>query len=137
MNDAIDAPASGPTSDRPRLRFSQETITIMTTAAAIAGLLLLVSGDISELRAEARADRQAFREEMHLLRAEARAEREQASAEARADRERVSAEARADRERADAAHRRFEAQILKLTEGQARLAVICYQRREVVVDPPV
>ena len=106
MNDVIDAGASGPESDRPRLRFSQETITIVTTAVAIAGLLLFVTNDIrddiSELRVETRADRQAFREEMHLLRAEARA----------------------DRERADAAHRQFEAQILKLAEGQAQLAAI-------------
>ena len=128
MNNAIDAGTSGPESDRPRLRFSQETITIVTTAVAIAGLLLFVTNDIrddiSELRVEARADRQTFREEMHLLREEARADRERVSAEAQADRERASAEARADRERADAAHRQFEAQILKLAEGQARLAAI-------------
>ena len=42
---------------RARFSLSQETITILTVGVALAGLILVNQGD---MRAEARADREAF-----------------------------------------------------------------------------
>ena len=56
-----------------RLRISQETIAIVTVGVALAGLILVTTGD---LREEARADRAAWQAESRQLRDEARADRE-------------------------------------------------------------
>ena len=53
-----------PRSSRPRFVLSQETITIVTVGVALAGLILLSQG---EMRAEARADRRAFAEQITRL----------------------------------------------------------------------
>ena len=58
---------------RPRFSLSQEMIAIVTIGVAIAGLILLESG---EMRAEARADRARTDAEMREMRAEWRASRE-------------------------------------------------------------
>ena len=65
---------------QPRFSLSQETITIVTVGVALAGLILMESG---EMRAEARADRARTDAAMNEMRAEGRADR----AEGRAARE--------------------------------------------------
>ena len=92
---------------QPRLSLSQETITIVTVGAAIAGLILMQTG---ALRAEARADRARTDAEMREMRAEWRSDR----AEWRAVREEIRAEGRASREA-------FEARIIQLVEQQGTL----------------
>ena len=117
MNDATKA----------RIRISQETIAIVTVGLALAALVVTSTGRVSdrldhnvaELRAEARADRDAIRAEARADRAEARADR----AEARAQREALRAEARADREA-------FARQIVKLTAGQAHLVGLVESLRD-------
>ena len=53
---------------RPRFLLSQETITIVTVGVALAGLILLNQGEMRAearaYRAEARADRRAFVEQI-------------------------------------------------------------------------
>ena len=65
-------------SDMPRL--SQETLTIVGASIALAALILTSSagirGEIRDVRAEARADREAFQSHIRDVRAEARADRE-------------------------------------------------------------
>ena len=113
-------------------RLSQETLTIIGASIALAALILTSSagirGEIRDVRAEARADREAFQSHMQDVRAEARANREvfqshmqDVRAEARANREvfqshmqDVRAEARADRET-------FQSHIIRLTEQQGVL----------------
>ena len=84
--------------DMPRL--SQETLTIIGASIALAALILTSSSgirsEIREVRAEARADREALRAETH------------------ADREALRAETRADREA-------FQRHIIRLTEQQGIL----------------
>ena len=58
---------------QPRFSLSQETITIVTVGVALAGLILMESG---EMRAEARADRARTEAAMNEMRAEGRAARE-------------------------------------------------------------
>ena len=81
---------------QPRFSLSQETITIVTVGVALAGLILMESG---EMRAEARADRARTEAAMNEMRAEGRANR---------------AEGRASREA-------FERKILRLVEQQGTL----------------
>ena len=72
--------ARGRDPKQPRFSLSQETITIVTVGVALAGLILMESG---EMRAEARADRARTDAAMNEMRAEGRADR----AEGRAARE--------------------------------------------------
>ena len=82
---------------RPRL--SQETIAIVTVGVALAGLNLVITGD---LRDESRANRVAWQAESRQLRDEARADREAFQRQSEA----------------------FQREILRLTEGQAKLAAV-------------
>ena len=67
---------------------SQETIAIVTVGLALAGLDITsyngLRSDMRDMRAEARADREAWEAESARLQAEARADREAWQAEARA-----------------------------------------------------
>lgn len=81
---------------QPRFSLSQETITIVTVGVALAGLILMESG---EMRAEARADRARTDAAMNEMRAEGRADR---------------AEGRAAREA-------FERKFIRLVEQQGTL----------------
>jgi len=56
-----------------RLRISQETIAIVTVGVALAGLILITTGD---LRNEAREDRSEWEAQSRQLRDEARSDRE-------------------------------------------------------------
>ena len=100
-----------------RLRISQETIAIVTVGVALAGLNLVTTGDLRDLRNEWQA-------ESRQLRNEARADREELSNEARSDREELSNEARSDREAFQRESEAFRREILRLTQGQAELAAI-------------
>ena len=79
-------------------RLSQETIAIVTVGLALAGLGITsdigIRNEMQAMRAEARADREAWQAEARALRAEARADREAWQAETRA----LRTEAAADRE---------------------------------------
>ena len=86
-----------------RFSLSQETITILAVGVALAGLILMIHGEI-------RAEREAMRAEARADRAEARADR----AESRAEREAMRVEGRADREA-------FTRQITRLVEQQGTL----------------
>ena len=81
---------------QPRFSLSQETITIVTVGVALAGLILMETG---EMRAEARADRARTDAAMNEMRAEGRADR---------------AEGRAAREA-------FERKFIRLVEQQGTL----------------
>ena len=85
---------------QPRFSLSQETITIVTVGVALAGLILMESG---EMRAEARADRARTEAAMNEMRAEGRADRAEMRAEGRAARE------------------AFERRIIRLVEQQGTL----------------
>ena len=78
-----------------RLRISQETIAIVTVGVALAGLNLVTTGDLRDLRNEWQAESRQLRNE------------------ARADREAFQRESEA-----------FRREILRLTQGQAELAAI-------------
>ena len=122
-----------------RLRISQETIAIVTVGVALAGLILVTTGD---LRDEGRASRVAWQAESQQLRNEWQAESQQLRNEwqeesrqlrdeARADRtawqaesQRLRDEARADREAFQRESETFRREILRLTEGQAQLAAV-------------
>ena len=104
-DDNVSPPATG-----TRWKLTQETIAIITVGLTLGTLIIYTASDI---RAEARADREAFYSEMRAMRAEAQADR-QANAE-----ERRRFEERMDRDR-----RRFENEILRLTKGQERLVAI-------------
>ena len=97
---------------RPRL--SQEMIAIVTVGVALAGLILVVTGD---LRDEGRASRVAWQAESQQLRNEWQAESRQLRDEARADRAAWQAENQKLRDD-------FQREILRLTEGQAKLAAV-------------
>ena len=113
-----------PRSER-RVRLSQETFAIIGVGAVLAGLLLTITSD---MRADARADRDTLNRRTEALSAEAQADR------AALDRrtEALRAEARADRkafeEKFEAGNRKFEekfgtiqSEILRLTKGQVAL----------------
>ena len=104
---------------RPRL--SQETIAIVTVGVALAGLILVTTGD---LRDESRASRVAWQAESRQLRDEARADRAAWQAES----QKLRDEARADRTAWQAENQKlrddFQREILRLTEGQAKLAAV-------------
>ena len=105
-----------------RLRISQETIAIVTVGAALAGLILITTGD---LRNEAREDRSAWQAQSQQMRNEWQAESRQLRDEARAHRE------AADRDR-EAFQRQLEAfqrEILRLTQAQAELGAIVASTR--------
>ena len=89
-------------------KLGQETIAIVTVGLALAGLDVtsdnIIQDEIRAVRAEARADREAFRSEMQALRAEARADREA-----------------------------FEKHITRLTQEQSRLTGIVEQMRTAAV----
>ena len=61
-------------------KLSQETITIVTVGLALAGLVVAsdnaIRSDMQAMRAEARADREAWQAEARALRTEAGADRE-------------------------------------------------------------
>ena len=92
-------------------KLTQETIAIVSVGATLAAFLVAIAALVitlnSDIRAEARADREAFRSEMQAARAEARADREAAAA---------------DREA-------FEQHIIRLTQEQSRLTGIVEQMR--------
>ena len=92
----MDQHERGQGTKQPRFSLSQETITIVTVGVALAGLILMESG---EMRAEARADRARTDAAMNEMRAEGRADR---------------AEGRAAREA-------FERKIIRLVEQQGTL----------------
>ena len=96
-------------------KLNQETIAIVTVGLALAGLDITSDNSIREeiraVRAEARADREAWQAEAQSLRAEARAEREALRTEARAERE------------------AFEKHIIRLTQEQSRLTGMVEQMR--------
>ena len=87
-----------------RLRISQETIAIVTVGVALAGLILITTGD---LRNEAREDRNAWQAESRQLRDEARADREAFQRQSEA----------------------FQREILRLTQAQAELGAIVASTR--------
>ena len=90
------------TRDTKRTRFSlsQETIAIVTVGVALAGLILMETG---EIRAEARADRARTDAATRAMRAEGQADRAEMRAEWRASRE------------------AFEKRIIQLVEQQGTL----------------
>lgn len=100
-----------------RSRISQETIAIVTTSvtvgAALAGLMLVTTGNI---RDEARADRARIDAAMQADRAAWQAAFE-------AERQRTDTALRAMHDAANADRRRFEAEILRLAERQVRLEI--------------
>ena len=111
---------------RPRL--SQETIAIVTVGVALAGLILVTTGN---LRDESRASRVAWQAESRQLRDEARADRAAWQAEsqklrdeARADRTAWQAESQKLRDDFQRQSETFQREILRLTEGQAKLAAL-------------
>ena len=106
-------------------RLSQETLAIIGVGVALAALILTDSVGV-------RGEFQAVRAEIQDVRAEARADREALRAEARADREALHAEARADREAMRADHETFQNHILRLTEQQGILRA----RLDGISDPP-
>ena len=98
------------------MRISQETIAIVTVGVALAGLNLVTTADLRDLRTEWQA-------ESRQLRNEARASREELRNEARADREELRNESRADREA-------FQREILRLTQQQAELVASAQAKNE-------
>ena len=86
------------------LKLSQETIAIVTVGLTLATLVLTLAGFVisstGDIRAEARADREAWQAESARLRDEARADREA-----------------------------FEKHITRLTQGQSQLTGIVEQMR--------
>ena len=88
-------------------KLNQETIAIVTVGLALAGLDVTSDNSIREViravRAEARADREAWQAEAQSLRAEARADREAWQTEAQSLRAEASAEREALRTEARAA----------------------------------
>ena len=140
-------------------RPSQEALAlaglVVTVGLALAALMVTTTGDI---RAEARADRAAFQEEMRQLRDKANADRAAAEARAQADRaafqeemrqlrdkanvDRAAAEARAQvdraafqeemrklRSEARADRETFETHVTRLTRDHAALGGIVEQMR--------
>ena len=99
---------------RRRAQISQETIAIVTVGVALAGLILVTTGD---LREEARANRAAWQAESQQLRNEWQEESRQLRDEARADRTAWQAESQKLRDD-------FQREILRLTREQAELAAI-------------
>ena len=85
---------------QPGFSLSQETIAIVTVGVALAGLILMETG---EIRAEARADRARTDAAMRAMRAEGQADRAEMRAEWRASRE------------------AFEKRIIQLVEQQGTL----------------
>ena len=90
-------------------KLNQETIAIVTVGLALAGLDVTSDNSIREeiraVRAEARADREAWQAEAQSLRAEARADREA-----------------------------FEKHIIRLTQEQSRLTGMVEQMRTASAD---
>ena len=87
---------------------SQETIAIITVGLALATHIVTTTGDF---RTEARADREAFRNEMQALGAKAHAAREAVRSESQAD------------------HKAFEKYITRLIQEQSRLTGIVEEMR--------
>ena len=111
------------------LKLSQETIAIVTVGLTLATLVLTLAGFVisstGDIRAEARADREAWQAESARLRDEARADRAALQADRaawQAESARLRDEARADREA-------FEKHITRLTQGQSQLTGIVEQMR--------
>ena len=104
-----------------RLRISQETIAIVTVGAALAGLILITTGD---LRNEAREDRSAWQAQSQQMRNEWQAESRQLRDEARADREAADRDRDRDREAFQRQLEAFQREILRLTQAQAELGAI-------------
>ena len=98
-----------------RLRISQETIAVVTVGVALAGLILITTGD---LRNEAREDRSAWQTQSQQMRNEWQAESRQ-----------LRDEARAHREAADRDREAFQREILRLTQAQAELGAIVASTR--------
>ena len=89
---------------RPRL--SQETIAIVTVGVALAGLNLVTTSDLRDLRNEWQAESRQLRDE------------------AQADRTAWQAESQKLRDDFQRQSETFQREILRLTEGQAKLAAI-------------
>lgn len=102
-----------------RLRISQETIATLTVGVALAGLILITTGD---LRNEARADRSAWQTQSQQMRNEWQAESQQMRNEWQAESRQLRDEARAHREA-------FQREILRLTQAQAELGAIVASTR--------
>ena len=100
---------------RPRL--SQETIAIVTVGVALAGLNLVTTSDLRDLRNEWQAESQQLRNEWQE-------ESRQLRDEARADRTAWQAESQKLRDDFQRQSETFQREILRLTEGQAKLAAV-------------
>ena len=109
-----------------RLRISQETIAIVTVGVALAGLILITTGD---LRNEAREDRSAWQAQSQQMRNAWQAESQQMRNEWQAESRQLRDEARARREAADRDREAFQREILRLTQAQAELGAIVASTR--------
>ena len=132
---------------RPMFKLNQETIAVVTVGLALAGLIITsnhgIRSEMQAMRAEARADREAWQAESVRLRAEDRAnleawqkERDQLRAEDRAnleawqkERDRLHGEARADREAWQAEARALRAEAGTDREALGRLTGIVEEVR--------
>ena len=92
----VDQHEQTPDMKQPRFSLSQETITILTVGAALAGIILVGLGEM-------RVERQAMRED------------------ARADRARIEASMNQMRAEGQASREAFEKQITRLVEQQGTL----------------
>jgi len=106
---------------QPKFSLSQETITILTVGAALAGLILVNLGEMraerEAMRADARADRARIEASMNQMRAEGRADREEMRVEGRASRE------------------AFEKQIARILERQGTLGGLVEGLRHPLPSP--
>ena len=107
------------------MTLSQETIAIVTVGLALAGLN--ITSDIA-IRSEAQANRAAIENAIRTLQDSAavdrRALQEAAAADRRALQEAAAADRRALQEAAATDRRAFQAELLRLTEKQAKLAAV-------------
>ena len=97
---------------KKRLQVSQETVVIVTAALALAGLNLVTSADLRDLREDWQAESRQLRDEASADRQDFQRKMERWSDEARADRE------------------NFQEKILQLSVGQAELRIAGEATRE-------
>ena len=111
------------------MKLSQETIAIVSVGATLAAIIVVTAAilttQIGDMRAEARAEREAIRAEIQALRTEARADR----AEGQAAREAIRAEGRADREAWQAEMRALREDAGADREAVSRLSGLVEQMR--------
>ena len=103
-------------------KLTQETIAIVTVGLALAGL------DVTSDHA-IRSEMQDIRSEMQAMRAEARADREAWQTEARATRAESQAGREAIRAESQAGREAFEKHITRLTQEQSKLTGVVEQMR--------